>query len=270
MPLITIESPADPRLEIYRDLNKANLLRTSGRFIAEGLLVVERMLAAAYRADSLLAEEKHAERLQSLVPHETPIFCASRRLIKEIIGYQFHRGALACGVRRPFSSLQDVVPATGPATVVVCPQVQDPENMGSILRSACVLGASAVVLGKGCADPFSRRVLRVAMGNTFGLPLAELGDGPADLAKMRDEQGLTPVAAVLDEDAEPLESFSPPERCAVLFGEEGHGLPNEIVALCSRRITLRMARGADSLNVAVASGVFLYHILRRPNAAADE
>jgi tRNA G18 (ribose-2'-O)-methylase SpoU len=269
MPTIPIADSADPRLAIYRDLNKANLCRTSGRFIAEGAQIVDRMLAADVMVESLLVEECRLAEFESRVSPETPLFVASRKTIKEIIGYQFHRGALACGFRPAFQSMACAIPSSGRAALVVCPQIQDPENMGAILRTACVLGANAVLLGRRCADPYSRRVLRVAMGNTFRLSLVEMLDPPEDLRCLRDELGLTLVATVLDAGAEPLEGFAPPERFALLLGEEGHGLSQEIIALCDRRVTLAMARGADSLNVGVASGIFLYHLMHNRQAVGS-
>lgn len=267
MPLIPIDSADDPRLEIYRNLRGANLCRWSGKFIAEGRLVVERMLAAGLCAESIVAEEQHAADMAVLAPGDPPVYCLSRRSIRQLIGFDFHRGVLACGLRPPPLPLDSLVAPSGPATLVVCPQIQDPENLGAILRSACVLGAGGVLLGRRCADPYSRRVLRVAMGNSFRLPQAEIADATADLLRLRDELQMTLVAAVLDESAEPLETFQPPPRVALLLGEEGHGLERTILDLCQRKVTLQMSRGADSLNVAVASGVFLYHLLRIAPAA---
>jgi tRNA G18 (ribose-2'-O)-methylase SpoU len=100
------------------------------------------------------------------------------------------------------------------------------------------------------------------MGAVFKLPAVESSDLAADLAFLRDEFHVQLAATVLDEGAEVLETAARPARLALLFGNEGHGLPGELVELCQRKITVPMCRDTDSLNAAVASGVFLYHFTR--------
>ncbi|HET6884353.1 MAG TPA: RNA methyltransferase, partial [Pirellulales bacterium] len=135
-------------------------------------------------------------------------------------------------------------------------------NLGAILRISAALGADAVVLGRRCADPFSRRVLRVSMGAALRLPLVETDDLAADLSKLRSDWQYQLIATVLDRDAEPLANMSRSPRVALLFGSEGHGLERSLVALCDRRATIPMQEGIDSLNVAVAAGICLHHFLQ--------
>ena len=147
-------------------------------------------------------------------------------------------------------------------TLVVCPDVQDPTNLGSIIRTTAAFGCAALVLGERCADPFSRRVLRVSMGAALQLPIIEsaaLADDWPQLAAA----GFELVATVVgDAAAESLASFCPGPRTAILFGSEGHGLAAEHLALCRRRVTIPMQLGVDSLNVAVAAAVVLYELTR--------
>jgi tRNA G18 (ribose-2'-O)-methylase SpoU len=139
--------------------------------------------------------------------------------------------------------------------------VQDPTNLGSIIRSTAAFGCSAIVLGPKCADPFSRRVLRVSMGAALHLPIVESRELGADLRELG-AAGFELVAAVVDPTAEPLSAFQRGERTAILFGSEGHGLAEDWLALCHRRVTIPMQVGIDSLNVAVAAAVVLYQLTR--------
>jgi tRNA G18 (ribose-2'-O)-methylase SpoU len=145
------------------------------------------------------------------------------------------------------------------ATIVVCPDVQDPTNLGSIIRSAAAFGCEGVILGGKCADPFSRRVLRVSMAASLDLPIVESRDLAADLQKLA-AGGFECVATVLDPAAEPLSGFRCRPRSAILFGSEGHGLAEEWLALCQRQITIPMHAGIDSLNVAVAAAIVLWQL----------
>ena len=259
MPLTTIDTIDDPRLAPYRELNQRNLTRQSGLFIAEGDKVVERLLASRYSVASVLAEADWAERVAPQLPDGTPIYVAGRKLLEATIGFNFHRGVLACGRRLPSATAAKVAQACGErATILICSDVQDPTNLGSIIRAAAAFGCAAVILAGRCADPFSRRVLRVSMGAALHLPIIESRDLPADARELR-EQGFLLAATVIDAGALPLAEFRSLRRLALVLGSEGHGLSAETLALCDQRITIPMQLGIDSLNVAVAAAVFLYH-----------
>lgn len=270
MPLIPIQNLDDPRLACYRDLNQRNLTRLSGLFIAEGEKVVERLLASRFAVESLLAEPPFAERYAPRLDPSVPVYVVPRRLMCQTVGFAFHRGVLACGRRGPVPALQTWLEQRGsePATLVVCPDVQDPTNLGSIIRAAAALGGAGLLLGRHCADPFSRRVLRVSMGAALVLPLFETSDLAEDLERLR-RAGFERVAAVLDPLALPLPAWRPTPRTALLLGNEGHGLAPPWQARADRRVTIPMQAGIDSLNVAAAAGVLLYHIRDGSGLRAD-
>jgi tRNA G18 (ribose-2'-O)-methylase SpoU len=148
------------------------------------------------------------------------------------------------------------------ATLVVCPRLDNPENLGALIRLCDVFGVAAMLVGPRCPDPLSRRVLRVSMGTALGLPVIASGDLGRDLARLGARWGFTTAATVVDADAdtEPLDAFRRPERLALLFGSESAGLGTEWLARCDHRLTIPMRAGAESLNVAVAAGIFLHHL----------
>lgn len=260
MPQHPITTITDPRVAPYAQLSQTNLTRGSQLFVAEGDKVVQRLIDSDFVVDSILAEEAWAARLEPLVPPATPIYVIERALMTELVGFRFHRGVLACGRRNPPSSLVEILPPENePALVLVCPAVQDPTNLGSIIRTAAAMGASALLLGSECADPFSRRVLRVSMGSVLFLPLRESPDLVGDVVALREQQGFEVLATVLDENATPLEQVARPRRLALVLGSEGHGLDERWLQLCPQQITLPMRAGIDSLNVSIAAAVFLYH-----------
>jgi tRNA G18 (ribose-2'-O)-methylase SpoU len=264
MPLVPIHEVDDPRIAVYRDLPQKNLTRHSGRFIAEGDKVALRLIESSFPVESLLAEAEMAARFEPLLPCETPIYVMPKPLLQRAVGFHFHRGVLACGMRQQAPALSDLIQkACGQQTAkfVVCPDVQDPTNLGSIIRTAAAFGCSAMILGPKCADPLSRRVLRVSMAASLHLPIVESRDLAADLRQLT-AAGCELVATVLDRHAEPLASFERQGRMAVMFGSEGHGLADEWLALAQRRLTIPMAAGIDSLNVAVAAAVVLWQLCR--------
>jgi tRNA G18 (ribose-2'-O)-methylase SpoU len=264
MPLITIDSADDPRIAMYRALPTAQFATEAGLFITEGDKVTERMFAGRFQPHSLLLERPQIERFDSLAGHELPIYVVSREVMRVTVGFKFHRGVLGCGYRDTLPLLDDVVPSP-PARclLAVCPELHDPTNLGTILRTALALGCDALLLGPGCADPLSRRVIRVSMGAALKLPLARLEPLVGQLDHLRNDFQVELCATVLDAAAEPLDGFIPARRTALLFGSEGHGLSNEVIACCQRRVTIPMSPGTDSLNAAVAAGIFLHHFSRR-------
>lgn len=261
MQWIPIDDLDDPRILPYRDLPRSRMPQQAGLLIAEGRLLVERLLASDFRVHSLLVDTEHRAWVAERLRHDVPVYVGSKSLIEQIIGFNFHRGVLACAYRRPLRHVSDVVPLEGPCTLVVCHAVQDPENLGGMLRNAAAFGADAVIVGPHSADAFSRRVLRVSMGAAFRLQIAELVDWQ-QLRQLRDRLRVELVAAVLDERAQPLREAGRGERLALVFGNEAHGLDDDTLALCDRRVTIPMHPGTDSLNVAVASGIFLYHFVQ--------
>jgi tRNA G18 (ribose-2'-O)-methylase SpoU len=263
MPLIPISSIDDPRLDYYRDLSRRNLIRLSGLFIAEGQKIVERLIDSDFEVASLLAEPAYAERYEPRVPTNTPIYVVTRDVLEGTIGFNFHRGILACGRRKTMPSIGDFLAAlsTSKTTLVVCPDVRDPTNLGSIIRSTAAFGCDAILLGHECADPFSRRVLRVSMGAALQIPVIEVRDLKAEM-KMVATADFELVAAVLDSAAVPLNDAKRGQRMALLLGSEGHGLTPEWLTLAHQKVTIPMQLGIDSLNVSVAAAVLLYHFCR--------
>jgi len=269
MPVIRIETIDDPQLALYRDLKSPVAKRRSERFVVEGQLLAERLLTSGLRVESVLVEERLADQWSALVPADVPLLVIPRDWVRELIGFRFHRGVLACGRRPPSAELRRLAQASGSeATWVACVGVQDPENLGGIMRSSAAFGVHAVLLGPDCADPFSRRVARTSMGANFRLPLVESDDLGRDLTTLRDEHGVQLVATVLADDAEPLSAVAPAGRTALLFGSEGFGLAPQWLALCDCRVTIPMQPGVDSLNVNVAAGIFLYHWLNGRGTSA--
>jgi tRNA G18 (ribose-2'-O)-methylase SpoU len=264
MPRVPVAELDDPRIAIYRNLKATNRTRQSAQFVVEGKKLVERLLASRFRVASVLAGERYEAQVAAKVPAEIPLYIVPHRLLDLLVGFNFHQGVLACGVRRPSPELAGLAAAMGArATVAVCPRLDNPENLGALIRLGEVFGIDALVLGPRCPDPLSRRVLRVSMGMALRLPLVASERIEDDLARL-ENVGFMTVATVADPGAEPLDHFERPARLALVFGSESAGLAPEWISRCQRRLTIPMRPGAESLNVAVAAGVILYHVSGRP------
>lgn len=260
MPESLIESPDDPRLEVYRDLKGATA-RARETFVAEGEKLVLRLLESECRTESILCTASGRERLGDKIPANAPIYVTTTAIISWIIGFKFHRGVLACGRRPPERTLESLWGGDTRQTstmIVCCPEIRDPENLGMIVRTAAAFGARGVIAGRAGTDPFSRRVLRTSMGTVLRLPIVQTDAWEAIVEGLH-AAGIETVATVLDPNAEPLASTARPEQVALFFGNEDAGLSEDLARHCRRRVTMPMAAGIDSLNVAVAAGIVMHH-----------
>jgi tRNA G18 (ribose-2'-O)-methylase SpoU len=254
-----VHSLDDPRLAPYRNLKDRELARLDGRFIAESDLIVRRLLASDYHTESVLVASRKADAIAAVTPASVPLYVLPEEQLDAVIGYAFHTGVLAVGARKPAIAIEQVLPSYGKSTLVVLPEITNSENMGSLIRISSAFGADAIILGPRCCDPFYRMSIRVSMGTIFSMPIVRSVDLLADLAKLGADHGYDLIATVLSDQAEKLQQVPRKPRQAILFGNEANGLTAAEIAACNRRVTLPMSRGTDSLNVAVAAGVFLYH-----------
>jgi tRNA G18 (ribose-2'-O)-methylase SpoU len=257
---ISISSLADPRVAHYRDLKDKVLDREGKLFIAEGENVVRRLLASDFETLSVFAAEHRYAALLDAVPDSVPLYVGSKELMTQVIGFDFHTGVVACGRRKPLITLDAAIPRDKrDLFIVVCGDIANAENLGSLIRLSTGFGADAMLLSERCHDPFWRQAIRVSMGNVFKLPIVQSQNLVADLQRLRNEWNVEVAATVLDDNAEPIATAGRPARFALAFGNEANGLSAEQIAACNRRITIPMGLGTDSLNVAVAAGIFLYH-----------
>ncbi len=261
-PYEPIESLDDPRVATYRNLPERTL-RGEAIFIAEGWFVTERLLQSEYSCESVLVADDHFAEFAERIPRSVPLYVGDRRLLHEIVGYNFHQGILAVGRRKPFRRAEELfAPPWREAPIwLVCPEVTKPENLGLVFRSAAAFGVCGVLLGERCCDPFTRRALRVSMGAVTAVPIAKTTDLHADLQAAKQRYGLHLVATVLSDSAISLPDFLCPFPCALMLGHETEGL-DAWLNLCDHRVTIPMAPAVDSLNLGVAAGVFLYELRR--------
>ena len=264
MPVISIESLDDPRVESYRNLKMKNLQRGGEFFIAEGKKVVERLLESNFQTASVFISRKRIDEWNKKVPNDVPLYVADQDVMNHLVGFDFHVGVVGCGVRRPNDALKSVLSQTAKRlTVVVCPHCDNPENLGAIVRIGAAFGIDALLLGKSCCDPFSRRVIRVSMGTAFKLPIIESTDLGRDLVRLKNEWQFELAATVLDERAEVVDRANRSSRFGILLGNEDTGLDESWTRFCNRHLTIPMSLGTDSLNVAVTAGIILHHFTRQ-------
>jgi tRNA G18 (ribose-2'-O)-methylase SpoU len=269
MPLVRIAGPDDPRVAPYRGVSEPELLHAQGLFVAEGRLVVQRMIESGrFRVRSLLVNDAAWRALEPFcqrLPTDLDVFLGSAGDFKELTGYHIHRGCLAL-VERPEPILLDAILPSA-RFVIVLEQVTNADDVGGVFRNAAAFGADAVLLSPGTCDPLYRKAIRTSMAATLRVPFATLdhesGLWREALAGLR-ARGFGLVALTPRDPAQGLEEFARQmkhSRLAVLFGTEGAGISRDAEAAADYHVRIPIVDGVDSLNLAVASGIVLYRLL---------
>lgn len=262
-----VTDPADPRLGDFTALNdperRRRVERDGNYFVVEGILAIERLLALPqWSVRRVVVLPRVLDRLGALLtdrPFE--VLVADESVLRSVVGFDLHRGALA-SVDRPPRRAPDEHSLRGADLVVVAEGVNDHENLGALYRNAAAFGVGAVILDPGCADPFYRRSVRVSLGHVLAVPTLHAEALPRGLERLHD-LGVTTVA-LSPSAPDRLESLRRselgPGPVALMVGAEGPGLSAETMTVARRRISIAMADGVDSVNVATAAAIALHHL----------
>ena len=272
--VIEITDFSAPELDVYARLTGAQLRACpqGGLFIAEGVTVIGHALDAGYRIASLLMERRHiVGKAAGLIARcgDVPVYTADSRTLEQLTGFALTRGILAAFYRPELPTLAQV--CVGARRVAVLEGLNDPTNVGAVMRSAAALGMDAVLLTPSCCDPLHRRAVRVSMGTVFQVPWTRIGqqaqDWPEAGMTLLREMGFATVAMALSEDSVEIDDpcLAREEQLAVILGTEGDGLAKTTIARCDYTARIPMLHGVDSLNVAAASAVAFWQLCRRNN-----
>ena len=272
--IVEITDFSAPELDVYARLTGAQLRACpqGGLFIAEGVTVIGHALDAGYRIASLLMERRHiVGKAAGLIARcgDVPVYTADSRTLEQLTGFALTRGVLAAFYRPELPTLAQV--CVGARRVAVLEGLNDPTNVGAVMRSAAALGMDAVLLTPSCCDPLHRRAVRVSMGTVFQVPWTRIGqqaqDWPEAGMTLLREMGFATVAMALSEDSVEIDDpcLAREEQLAVILGAEGDGLAKTTIARCDYTARIPMLHGVDSLNVAAASAVAFWQLCRRNN-----
>jgi tRNA G18 (ribose-2'-O)-methylase SpoU len=268
MQVVHLRGLDDPRFvdrELYRAMGDHQRLRAAGLFVAEGRLVVARLIErhrGLVRSLLLNGAAYHALRSEdSAFGDEVNVFVCETADFEPLTGYDIHRGCLALAVRPPARVIDDVIAAA--RTLVVVEEVANADNVGGIFRNAAAFGVDGVVLSRGCVDPLYRKAIRTSMAAVLTIPFAVAdGEWRATLEAIR-RGGFQLVALTPDPSAVDLDTFScgaRGDRLALLVGAEGQGLTPESTDAADVRVRIPIRGEVDSLNVSVATGIALHRL----------
>ena len=261
MPLINIDNLDDPRLDRYRDLPARRMDNDPIYMVVEGKINVQRLIDVGWPIQSIVVESKKSKLVPQQVTETCDVYNLPTKLISQIVGYPFHNGLLACCKRPDNANLDQLMIRDGErATLVLCPNVNNTENMGSLIRIAAGFGATALISGEQSCDPYCRRSLRVSMGTIFSLPIIRSDDMATLMVQLTDKYNVKHTAAVLSDTAVPLSQIKRNSPVSLVLGSEDHGIDEHWLKHAQQHAIIPMSLDTDSLNVSVAGAVCLYHL----------
>ena len=252
--------PDDPRLDDIRDLRRQSPRRRESAqdwFVVEGLLALQRAVAAGHRLRGVVVTPAKLDAVAALdLDQRIPVHLVTPGCLREVTGFDAHRGVLASASRPTPLPLEEVLAQT--TRVVLVEGVNDLENLGAIFRVAAGLGFGGALLDPLCADPLYRRCVRVSLGWSCALPHAVTASSAMALAALKGS-GFRTVALTPSTDAEPVDLAARDghldDPLALIVGAEGPGLQAATLAAADHRVRIPMQAGVDSLNVATALAV---------------
>jgi len=255
-----IVSADDPRLDPYRHVADPHWIRDHGLFVAEGRLVLERLLALGrFRVHSIVVNRATHDAMHPLLSAApATVLACDDPTLESITGYNFHRGCLAL-VQRPADLASSAF--HGARRLLGIENIANPDNIGGLFRTASAFAIDGVILNATSADPLYRKAVRTSMGATLGVPYARADPWLPALAALRG-QGFTIVALTPAAGARTLSELAATvtrdDKLLVLVGAEGAGLNAETIAVADVAVRIPIDSAVDSLNVVVAAGIALH------------
>jgi len=263
VPVLSIDDAGDARFADYRAIPDRRA-RTDGTFVAEGRLVVRRLLESRFATRSVMVTIQAFSALEDLIGGrpDLPVYVVPQALMNDVAGFNIHRGCLAIGERPAPLSWEAL--ARGARRLVALERVGDADNVGAIFRAAAAFGAGGVLLDEACADPLYRKAVRTSMGAALEVPFADGVALPETIDALKAEGwtvvGLTPAATAPS--LQDVVSVTHANRVVVVLGHEGEGLTTGALGACTHLARIPTTTAVDSLNVAMAAGVALYELSR--------
>ena len=236
-----------------------------GFFVIEGLRIfkdtletapecIESIFVSESFSSSSAMDEIKDKLLKSEISSEYEKILAVKDNVFENISQTVTPQGIMCTVKKPYYSVKNIIGKK----ILLLENIQDPGNLGTMLRTAEAAGVSGIIMSRDCADIFSPKVVRSTMGSIFRMPFVYCENFYAAIEELKG-YGITVYAAYLHGGV-PYQEITYSEKAAILIGNEGNGLSREAVELADKRIYIPMAGKIESLNAAIAAAILMYHV----------
>jgi len=267
----TITALDRPELAPYGTLKRSAAHAELGIFVVEGDKVLDRLLESDFEVVSVLVIEErlaqYAARLKARPEKDITVFVCAKPVLAELVGFEIYQGVLAIAKTPPPLTLENILALNArPRLFVAMDGLANAENVGTLMRNCVAFGVAALISGETCCNSFLRRTVRNSMGAIFKLPVLETAKLVETLRELR-ASGIKCIAAHPRPDGKNLSQTDFTGDCCIVFGSEGKGISQAVLAACDETVAVPMANDVDSLNVSMAAAVFLYEVNRQRGKA---
>ena len=260
--LVRIESSDNNRIKLVRKLQNKKNRDAENKLVIEGMNLVSEAVRRGIRTEFIMVSDEFdgGELLQDLIASETSLVCeVTASVFNKITDADNGVGILAVIDKKAIEANVESLPAE--SNVLVLDRLQDPGNIGTMVRTAVAAGYGLIVAMKGTADLFSPKVLRATAGMIFDVPIVNVSD-VAELAEKMNVLGKRLVVTTVD-GGKPYYEEDLKTGIALVIGNEGNGVSDEVLELADVRVTIPMKGEIESLNAAISAAILMYEAIRQ-------
>lgn len=260
--MIKITSKDNSLIKHINKLNKSSKYRRENKeFVVEGVRICKDAVISDAKISSLVicedVADKYSDVINLIMPAADKSYIVSKQIFKEISGTKTPQGILCVINSLDKPTLSDKIKSNG--KLVALDNIQDPSNLGTILRTAEAVGVDGVVLSADCCDIYSPKVIRGSMGAVFRLPFL-IENSISEFINNHKE--FTSYASVVDKRAEKITEIEFENSCILVIGNEGNGVKQSTIDSCDKLITIPMNGRAESLNASAAAAILIWEMIK--------
>ncbi len=261
-----ITSRQNPLVIATAKLQEKKYRTQSGLFFSEGEKLFREAMASPAQIDYVMMTQDAYDRLLTAgaPPCDFPVYVVSEGVFEKISTEKAPQGVLCVIKHLDFLHKKDIIYREGNLSkerkFLLC-GIRDPGNLGTLIRTANAFGIDELILSEDCADLYHPKTVRAAMGALFRQRITVCTDLCGSISELR-SRGYTLLAAALTETARPLQAYPITQKTCFAVGNEGHGLPKEVIDACDGSVIIPMAPDSESLNAAVAAAILMWETVR--------
>lgn len=262
---LEITSPANNNIKHVKSLHKRKYREAYDEFLIEGLRIIEHALdnnaefKAVYYDEGISSNERSNKLFQRICSKNIDLYKVNTKIFKNISTTDNSQGILGV-IKRKHYSLKDIIKKDD-FFLIILDRLQDPGNVGTIIRTADAAGVDGIIVLKGTVDIFNSKTIRSTMGSIFTLPIVHVGDAGdlIDTLKLHDSDI---ISTSLEADSYHFQ-VDYGKKNAIIIGNEGNGISDELVKRSNIKVKIPMSGNAESLNASIASGIIIYELVRQ-------
>ena len=259
-----IKSKDNQKIKLVRSLENKKTRDLHGLYVIENIKLIEEAIKEKisfefiFMSESLSDKADTSKLIDTLEKNKIEYHFIDNSLFKDISNTVSSQGIIGIA-KKPKHNIDAIIKNNN--FMVFCDKLQDPGNLGTIIRTADAFGPCAVILSPGCVDAYNDKTVRACAGALFRVPIVEI-DNSIDFIKSLHEEKFAVISTVVDSDKS-FDDIDNPKKICLIIGNEGNGVSKDVQEASDERITIRMTGKTESLNASIAAAISIYEIRKK-------